>query len=1074
MAFLLPFSGARCAAEHHRISTPTPEAERAALSPQPPGVGGAHFCATPRGTSEVALLRREVHSLDDKLSRQLHHLETQMRRLVQMVAEPLESKVNALQAKQPLIEWQCSELSSSMQSLRQDLEVLSKRSDETEVGMAEFLRSHQASGDLQAQLQDLQDQIFNESDLRASMLDLQQQLERQLLRFDDAVLGLVESSEHHQPAQEELSLLIQDQILAEVRAKFQDLEAVLCSPAAPALESSQAVSDVAMALGQEICEARLIFLDELAAMKMSMQREVSVELETARKQVTAEVHSMIDAQKNERSSVHEAIELPMVDVVRKLERAGQEVDGSKPWAERTPDRGLRFPVSNGWQMNGFGEASPERTQREEPQDFASVSEVACLREGLASMSSSMTALQAMVVHVLAQVEYTRGDEARGVCDEERSTTDSPRAAPTDSTMASSTAYSGVSVPFAQQSTKIEEEVEQMRQTLLTSVDLSAEQLGHDLDSAAEGCKLEFEGLSSRTDLLERKTKDLGMAMGILRRELTMLEGRESSSSADASREACRAAPLSSPSAGRTTRSWKVVYSKGPTNVRASKDFDSAILGTKGLGSTCHGHQDGDWLVLADEPGFMALVGRVSGERILEPTDLVARAMESAPHLRHSGSATPAVAAVSAMHKAAMSEFLADAKADGGGEEDDEGGDGRVSRGSSSSTSSSNNCTQEGAAPSAGEPSGDGQPAHVEAVRRRGSSIMVVEDFMSNSLSSMPLKRNQQGVVKDIDEEGDLLVEFSGCEPQWIFRENLDKVKSLDPNGDDGSQEVVVGEDASSAAMEAGWTVVVRSELRTDNQDRVLLREGQVGRVKKVDDTGDALIVFEGIRKPQWVFKQGFKKLCFQASTSRECPSLAVAAAVVGARSAARADVPPTPMTLPATGAASSGALHSLPQPEPPSGASSSSAGKDFARPTPARRASLDGHAIVEGLKVAVSHEFKSDSEGKMLLSRGMKGVVQEVDEDGDALVKFDESGTLEWIFTVNFDKLRVPFRVGGRVQVLLDFMSDSEHPALLKQGMCGVVTDIDGEGDALVDFGAGLLIDQWIFTPSFDKLKALL
>jgi len=764
----------------------------------------------------------------------------------------------------------------------------------------------------------------------------------------------------------------------------------------------EAVSDVAMALGQEICEARLIFLDELAAMKMSMQREVSVELETARKQVTAEVHSMIDAQKNERSSMHEALELSMVDVVRKLERAGQEVDGSKPWAERTPDGGLRFPVSNGWQMNGFGEASPERTQREEPQDFASVSEVACLREGLASMSSSITALEAMMVHVLAQVEYTRGDEARNICNEERSTTDSPRAAPTDSTMASSTAYSGVSVPSAQQSAKIEEEVEQMRQTLLTSVDLSAEQLGHDLDSAAEGCKLEFEGLSSRTDLLERKTKDLGRAMGILRRELTMLEGRESSSSADASREACRAAPLSSPSAGRTARSWKVVYSKGPTNVRASKDFDSAILGTKGLGSTCHGHQDGAWLVLADEPGFMALVGRVSGERILEPT--------------------------------------------------------------------------EGAAPSAGEPSGDGESAHVEAARQRGSSIMIVEEFMSNSLSSMPLKRNQQGVVKDIDEEGDLLVEFSGCEPQWIFRENLDKVKSLDPNGDDGSQEVVVGEDASSAAMEAGWTVVVRSELRTDNQDRVLLREGQVGRVKKVDDTGDALIVFEGIRKPQWVFKQGFKKLCFQASTSRACPSLAVAAAVVGARSAARADVPPTPMTLPATGAASSsGELHTSPRPEqPPAGAISSSAGKDVARPTPARRASLDGHAIVEGLKVAVSHEFKSDSEGKMLLSRGMKGVVQEVDEDGDALVKFDESGTLEWIFTANFDKLRVPFLVGGRVQVLLDFMSDSEHPALLKQGMCGVVTDIDGEGDALVDFGAGLLIDQWIFTPSFDKLKALL
>mmetsp|Transcript_35611 Transcript_35611/g.70410 ORF Transcript_35611/g.70410 Transcript_35611/m.70410 type:complete len:665 (-) Transcript_35611:127-2121(-) len=51
--------------------------------------------------------------------------------------------------------------------------------------------------------------------------------------------------------------------------------------------------------------------------------------------------------------------------------------------------------------------------------------------------------------------------------------------------------------------------------------------------------------------------------------------------------------------------WEVVYSSG-VNIRLAKDPSSLVIGCKPAGSIVCGRQEGDWLALAGEPGFMML------------------------------------------------------------------------------------------------------------------------------------------------------------------------------------------------------------------------------------------------------------------------------------------------------------------------------------------------------------------------------------------------------------------------------------------------------------------------------------
>lgn len=63
--------------------------------------------------------------------------------------------------------------------------------------------------------------------------------------------------------------------------------------------------------------------------------------------------------------------------------------------------------------------------------------------------------------------------------------------------------------------------------------------------------------------------------------------------------------------------------------------------------------------------------------------------------------------------------------------------------------------------------------------------------------------------------------------------------------------------------------------------------------------------------------------------------------------------------------------------------------------------------LAEGDLVVAKVGFKSNSERKRPIRQGMVGRVRRVDEEGDALVKFDNIEREQWIFSKNFRKLQV-------------------------------------------------------------------
>lgn len=123
--------------------------------------------------------------------------------------------------------------------------------------------------------------------------------------------------------------------------------------------------------------------------------------------------------------------------------------------------------------------------------------------------------------------------------------------------------------------------------------------------------------------------------------------------------------------------------------------------------------------------------------------------------------------------------------------------------------------------------------------------------------------------------------------------------------------------------------------------------------------------------------------------------------------------------------------------------------------------------LKRGDVVMVSEDFISDSEGGAYLEAGQRGMIVEVDFEGDAYIAFDDHVKKQWVYRQNYDKLRlVPFEAGDAVVVRRDFMADSGEGVWLRRGTDGTVLEIDEEGDARIGF-QGLEEDQIISKLSF-------
>jgi len=91
---------------------------------------------------------------------------------------------------------------------------------------------------------------------------------------------------------------------------------------------------------------------------------------------------------------------------------------------------------------------------------------------------------------------------------------------------------------------------------------------------------------------------------------------------------------------------------------------------------------------------------------------------------------------------------------------------------------------------------------------------------------------------------------SAAENQGLFEDSTAELTSDDVQSGGGQFALVGG----------GAIVVVTKEFLSDSKDGPLLRAREVGKVLKIDEEGDAWVIFQGGHGRQWVVKENFPKL----------------------------------------------------------------------------------------------------------------------------------------------------------------------------------------------------------------------
>lgn len=66
-----------------------------------------------------------------------------------------------------------------------------------------------------------------------------------------------------------------------------------------------------------------------------------------------------------------------------------------------------------------------------------------------------------------------------------------------------------------------------------------------------------------------------------------------------------------------------------------------------------------------------------------------------------------------------------------------------------------------------------------------------------------------------------------------------------------------------------------------------------------------------------------------------------------------------------------------------------------------------GKGFVPGALVTVTKDFMSNGEPPVRLKAGQSGVIQKIDAVGDALIRFADHGTSQWVYEQNYENLRV-------------------------------------------------------------------
>jgi hypothetical protein len=300
----------------------------------------------------------------------------------------------------------------------------------------------------------------------------------------------------------------------------------------------------------------------------------------------------------------------------------------------------------------------------------------------------------------------------------------------------------------------------------------------------------------------------------------------------------------------------------------------------------------------------------------------------------------------------------------------------------------------------------------------GTLVIVVEKFETITQGGqVHLPIGLEGEIKTVDEDGDLLVTFKGgAGDQWVSQPDEDKLVGIgkaSPTPAPIPAPCEAGEDCVPAwlkpnkpkeqpgekpskrlhqpeALSAGLHVTVTVNFDSNNaKDPVHLEVGQEGVVESMDGDGNALVRFDNFDH-QWVHHSNFNKL--KAHGKDPSPDAGVA-------------VPePTPETVPPPCAAGDHACERR-ETHGTGRKAHQKQQEAAANRQPAGRRATSG-ALKVGMTVVATESFSTINQKEPhVIIVGQEGIVEKVDSDGDAFIKFKGVSPNQWVAKANHIKM---------------------------------------------------------------------
>ena len=145
---------------------------------------------------------------------------------------------------------------------------------------------------------------------------------------------------------------------------------------------------------------------------------------------------------------------------------------------------------------------------------------------------------------------------------------------------------------------------------------------------------------------------------------------------------------------------------------------------------------------------------------------------------------------------------------------------------------------------------------VEVPVEVGSAVVARHKFQRQKSKSTPaIEKGTSGIVTRIDSDGDYLVKFDGLDrPRWALRKYRDVIASSD---EPGAAKALFANEQGELPITPGMRVRCARKFKGSKRvgKNAFIREGELGTVVKVDGDGDFYVAFDTHSINRWALKK---------------------------------------------------------------------------------------------------------------------------------------------------------------------------------------------------------------------------